>query len=61
MKHIKFYNVIFPIWFLMFFPPVVLLTLAGNFIIGSQAVAGCFDGRPTGFEAVLEREIREKV
>jgi hypothetical protein len=45
----------------MFFPPVVLLTLAGNFIIGSQAVAGCFDGRPTGFEAVLEREIREKV
>ena len=42
MKHIKLYNVIFPIWFLMFFPPVILLTLAGNFIIDSLVVAGCF-------------------
>ena len=42
MKSIKLYNVIFPIWLLMFFPPVILLTLAGNFIIDSLVVAGCY-------------------
>lgn len=42
MKHIKLNNVIFPVWFLMFFPPVILLTLAGNFIIDSLVVAVCF-------------------
>jgi len=42
MKHIKLYNVIFPIWFLLFFPPVVFVTLLGNFIIDSLVVIACF-------------------
>lgn len=42
MKQISLYNVIFPIWFILFFPPVVLLTLSGNFIIDSCIVIGCF-------------------
>lgn len=42
MKEIKVYNVIFPIWFLLFFPPVIFLTLLGNFIIDSLVVLGCF-------------------
>lgn len=35
MRDIKLYNVIFPIWFIMFYPPIILVTLAGNFIIDS--------------------------
>ncbi|MFD3272999.1 hypothetical protein ACE3MS_23185 [Paenibacillus dendritiformis] len=35
MREIKLYNVIFPIWFIMFYPPIILVTLAGNFIIDS--------------------------
>lgn len=42
MKHIKLYNVIFPVWLLLFFPPVILLTLAGNFIIDSLVIAACY-------------------
>lgn len=42
MKQIKLYNVIFPIWFLLFFPPVIFITLAGNFIIDSLVVLVCF-------------------
>ncbi|TEB07925.1 hypothetical protein Psch_01480 [Pelotomaculum schinkii] len=42
MKEIKLYNVIFPIWFLMFFPPVIVVTLAGNFIIDSLVIVVCF-------------------
>lgn len=42
LKHIKLYNVIFPIWFLMFFPPIILITLAGNFIIDSLVVLACY-------------------
>ncbi|MFZ5644687.1 MAG: hypothetical protein ACOY46_13945 [Bacillota bacterium] len=42
MKQAKLYNVIFPIWFLLFFPPVILLTLAGNFIIDSLVILVCF-------------------
>ncbi|MFA9422289.1 MAG: hypothetical protein ACERLG_01835 [Sedimentibacter sp.] len=42
MKRIKLYNMIFPIWFLLFFPPVILLTLLGNFIIDSLVVIVCF-------------------
>lgn len=42
MKHIKLYNVIFPIWFLLFFPPVIFITLVGNFIIDSLVLIGCF-------------------
>lgn len=42
MKHIKLYNVIFPIWFLLFFPPVIFITLIGNFAIDSLVVTACF-------------------
>lgn len=42
MKQIKLYNVIFPIWLLMFLPPVAVITLAGNFIIDSLVIAICF-------------------
>jgi hypothetical protein len=42
LKYIKLYNVIFPIWFLMFFPPIILVTLAGNFIIDSLVVLACY-------------------
>lgn len=42
MKQTKLYNVIFPIWFLLFFPPVIFLTLIGNFIIDSLVVIACF-------------------
>jgi hypothetical protein len=42
MKQVKLYNVIFPIWFLLFFPPVIFFTLAGNFVIDSVVVLICF-------------------
>jgi len=42
MKEVKLYNVIFPIWFLLFFPPVIFITLAGNFIIDSLVILTCF-------------------
>jgi hypothetical protein len=42
MKHVKLYNVIFPIWFLLFFPPVIFITLIGNFVIDSLVVIACF-------------------
>ena len=42
MKPLKVYNVIFPIWFLLFFPPVIFLTLIGNFLIDSLVVIACF-------------------
>ncbi|WP_066507514.1 hypothetical protein [Abyssisolibacter fermentans] len=42
MKEIKLYNVIFPIWIILFLPPVILFTLAGNFVIDSLVVIGCF-------------------
>lgn len=42
MKHIKLYNVIFPIWFLLFFPPVIFITLIGNFVIDSLVLIACF-------------------
>mgnify|MGYP000889100713 CR=1 FL=1 len=38
----KLYNVIFPIWFLLFFPPVILITLLGNYTIDSLVIAACF-------------------
>ncbi|NLZ53015.1 MAG: hypothetical protein GX892_07700 [Thermoanaerobacteraceae bacterium] len=42
MKQTKLYNVIFPIWFILFFPPVILITLAGNFIIDSLVIYACY-------------------
>jgi len=35
MKQIKLNNVIFPIWMLLFIPPVIFIALIGNFIIDS--------------------------
>lgn len=42
MKQIILYNIIFPIWFLLFFPPVIFITLAGNLIIDSLVLVACF-------------------
>ncbi|HHV64681.1 MAG TPA: hypothetical protein GXX46_06370 [Peptococcaceae bacterium] len=42
MKQVKLYNVIFPFWFLLFFPPVILVTLAGNFLIDSGVLLACY-------------------
>ena len=42
MKEIKLYNLIFPIWFLLFFPPVIFITLIGNLIIDSLVIIACF-------------------
>jgi hypothetical protein len=41
MKKMKLYNVIFPIWLLLFFPPVIFITLIGNFVIDSIVVIVC--------------------
>ncbi len=41
-KKIKLYNIVFPIWFLLFYPPIVLATLLGNFIIDSLVLVACF-------------------
>lgn len=42
MKRVKLYNVIFPVWFFLFIPPVIFITLAGNFIIDSLVILVCF-------------------
>lgn len=43
MKQAKLYNVIFPIWFLLFFfPPIIVVTLVGNLLIDSLVILGCF-------------------
>lgn len=42
MKNIKLFNMIFPIWFLLFFPPFILATLVGNFVIDSLVIIACF-------------------
>lgn len=42
MKEIKLNNVIFPIWLLMFFPPIIFITITGNFIIDSLVIVLCF-------------------
>ncbi|PAQ15727.1 hypothetical protein [Bacillus sp. FJAT-42315] len=42
MKDVKVYNLIFPIWLLIFFPPVVFITLLGNFLIDSLVIIICF-------------------
>jgi len=42
MKKITLYNIIFPIWFLLFLPPVIIITLIGNFIIDSLVIMACF-------------------
>jgi len=42
MKEVKLYNVIFPIWFLLFFPPIIFITIAGNYVIDSIVIIACF-------------------
>lgn len=42
MKTVKLYNMIFPIWFLIFLPPVAFIMLFGNFIIDSIVVISCY-------------------
>ncbi|MGI6537992.1 MAG: hypothetical protein ACOX22_06620 [Caldicoprobacterales bacterium] len=42
MKQVKLYNVIFPIWLILFFPPVIFITLAGNFIIDSLIIIAAY-------------------
>lgn len=42
MRKITLYNIIFPIWFLLFLPPVIIITLIGNFIIDSLVIMACF-------------------
>lgn len=41
MKEVKLYNIIFPIWLLIFFPPIIFITLAGNFVIDSLVILAC--------------------
>ncbi len=41
-QQIKLYNIIFPIWLMIFFPPVILITLIGNWIIDSAVLIGCY-------------------
>lgn len=42
MRGKKVYNLIFPIWFLKFIPPVIFVTLIGNFIIDSLIILIAF-------------------
>lgn len=42
MKQTRFYNIIFPIWLLLFFPPVIFITLIGNFVIDSLVIVLCY-------------------
>lgn len=42
MKQTKVYDVIFPIWILLFFPPVIILSLIGNLLIDSLVIISCF-------------------
>ncbi|GAA0738493.1 hypothetical protein [Clostridium oceanicum] len=41
-KTIKLYNLIFPIWILLFFPPFIFVTLIGNYMVDSLVIVGCF-------------------
>jgi len=42
MKDLKLYDLIFPIWLMIFFPPMIFITLIGNFIIDSIVLIGCY-------------------
>lgn len=43
MQPVKLYNVIFPIWLIIFLPPLIFIGLVGNFIIDSLVILACFD------------------
>lgn len=42
MKQIRIYDMIFPIWLILFFPPIIFISLSVNYIIDSIVVIGCF-------------------
>ncbi|MEI6101625.1 MAG: hypothetical protein WCP73_07280 [Eubacteriales bacterium] len=42
MKGKKVYDIIFPIWLILFFPPYIFLFLAANFAIDSIVLIICF-------------------
>lgn len=42
MKDIKLYNMIFPIWLMLLCPPVIFITIVGNFVIDSIVLIICF-------------------
>ncbi|GIW57204.1 MAG: hypothetical protein KatS3mg083_149 [Candidatus Dojkabacteria bacterium] len=42
VKNVKLYNIILPLWMLMFLPPLIIISLVGNFVIDSLVVIGCF-------------------
>ncbi|MFJ7730840.1 hypothetical protein ACIQXF_03010 [Lysinibacillus sp. NPDC097231] len=42
MKDIKVYNLIFPFWLILFFPPIIFATMLGNFLIDSLVVIASF-------------------
>ncbi|WDC84260.1 hypothetical protein PL321_18955 [Caloramator sp. mosi_1] len=44
MKNVKLYNIIFPLWLLMFLPPLIIITLLGNYLIDSLVLIDCFYG-----------------
>jgi len=37
----KLYNVVFPVWMLILFPPAMIISLIGNLIIDSVVLIGC--------------------
>lgn len=37
-REIRIYNVLFPIWLLLLFPPLILFVLAGNFLVDSAVI-----------------------
>lgn len=41
-QQIRLYNIIFPVWLMIFFPPVILVTLVGNWIFDSIVLIGCY-------------------
>ena len=41
-RYVTFYNLIFPFWLILYFPPVILLTIIGNYIIDSLVLLGCY-------------------
>lgn len=42
MKEIRVYDVIFPVWLMLLFPPVIFITLMGNFLVDSLVLVICY-------------------
>ena len=61
MKH-RLYNVIFPIWLMLFVPPILLITLIGNWVFDSLVLLACFHlfrlaSLPMSFQEFYKRSI----